>query len=76
MTIEEVLLHFKSGYQLCKKLGIEPTNFYIWKKQNFIPIRQQFLINKLIGSNMPIDFDKETMDQRLAKQNTHLNEAL
>jgi hypothetical protein len=65
MTIDEALIHFKSGYDLCKKLGITPTNYSKWKKQNFIPLKQQFLINQLTGANMPIDIDKEAMDVRI-----------
>ena len=33
MTLDEALRHFESGYQLCKKLGITPTNYSKWKKQ-------------------------------------------
>lgn len=68
MTLEEALDHFKSGYELCKKLGISPTNYSIWKKQNFIPLKQQFLINQLTGSNMPIDVDKASMDKRINQE--------
>lgn len=67
MTLEEALMHFESGYQLCKKLGITPTNYSKWKKQNFIPLKQQFLINQLTGIDMPIDIDKESMEKRLGK---------
>lgn len=68
MTLDEALVHFKSGYELCKKLGIAPTNYSIWKKQNFIPLKQQFLINKLIGIELPIDVDKEAMEKRINKE--------
>jgi len=65
MTLDEALHYFKSGYELCKKLGITPTNYSTWKKQNFIPLKQQFLINQLTGANMPIDVDKEAMKKRI-----------
>lgn len=65
MTLEEVLKHFDSGYQLCKQLGITPTNYSKWKKKNFIPLKQQFLINQLTGANMPIDVDKKSMEERI-----------
>lgn len=68
MTLDEALKHFDSGYQLCKKLGITPTNYSKWKKQNFIPLKQQFLINKLTGADMPIDLDSESMKERLNKR--------
>jgi len=69
MTLEEALEHFKSGYDLCKKLGITPTNYSKWKKQGFIPLKQQFLINKFTGLNLPIDLDKDAMDKRLMHYN-------
>ncbi len=67
MTIDEALQHFKSGYDLCKKLGITPTNYSKWKKQGFIPLKQQFLINQMTGANLPIDVDKQAMEERLNK---------
>lgn len=68
MTLDEALKHFESGYQLCKKLGITPTNYSKWKKQNFIPLKQQFLINQLTEANMPIDVDKESMNRRINQE--------
>lgn len=65
MTLEEALKHFKSGYDLCKKLDISYTNIVRWKKQNFIPLRQQFRINEITGLDMPIDLDKDAMECRL-----------
>ncbi|HEY2811783.1 MAG TPA: hypothetical protein VGJ00_10405 [Rhabdochlamydiaceae bacterium] len=65
MTIDEALVHFKSGYQMAKKLNLEPVNFYTWKRKNFIPLKQQFLINRLLGLNLPIDYDKEAMQARI-----------
>lgn len=65
MTIDEALAHFTTGYALCKKLNITPTNFYKWKKNGFIPLKQQFLINKITGLDLPIDLDKKAMEERL-----------
>jgi hypothetical protein len=45
----------------------EALHYFKWKKQNFIPLKQQFLINQLTGANMPIDVDKEAMEARLGK---------
>lgn len=68
MTIDEALKYFKSGYDLCKQLGITPTNYSKWKKQGFIPLKQQFLINQLTNANMHIDIDKKAMEGRLNKK--------
>jgi hypothetical protein len=65
MTLEEALEYFNSGYHLCQKLRITPTNAYKWKKNNFIPVKNQFLINKVIGEDLPIDMSKEEMEIRL-----------
>lgn len=67
MTIEEALKYFNSGYDLCNKLGIAHPNMVRWKKQNFIPLKQQLKINEITGVNMPIDMDKEAMEKRLNK---------
>jgi hypothetical protein len=66
MTLEEALHHFRSGYQLCQKLKIAPTNAYKWKKNNFIPVKNQFLINHVVGGVLPIDLDKDAMELRLS----------
>lgn len=65
MTIDEALSHFRSAYELCQKIKVAQSNFTRWKKQNFIPVAQQLKINQVTGVNMPIDFDKESMEQRI-----------
>lgn len=65
MTLEEALTQFNSGYHLCQKLGIKPSNYSKWKAQNWIPLKQQFLINEITGANLPIDLDKEAMEKRV-----------
>ena len=68
MTIDEALKYFNSGYDMCSKLHIQPSNYTRWKIQNFIPLKQQFLINKITGANMPIDLDIESMKKRLMEK--------
>jgi hypothetical protein len=65
MSIDEALKYFQSGYEMCARLEIRASNYTRWKKQNFIPLKQQFLINQLTGANMPIDLDKKAMEKRL-----------
>lgn len=66
MTLEEALQHFGTGYRLCKSLKVTATNAYKWKINNFIPLKQQFLINQLVGNKLPIDMNKEDMELRLS----------
>lgn len=65
MTLEEAMAYFKSGYELCKKLNISYSNLVRWKKQNYIPLKQQHRINEITGVNMPLDIDKEAMERRI-----------
>lgn len=68
MTIEEALKHFSSGYEICKTLKISQSNFTRWKAKNFIPLRQQMKINEVTGANMPIDIDKQAMEERIGRK--------
>ncbi len=65
MSIDEALKYFQSGYEMCSRLGIRPSNYTRWKVQNFIPLKQQLKINEITGANLPIDLDKESMDKRI-----------
>lgn len=65
MTLDEALQYFNSYYHLCKTLRIAPTNGYKWKRDGFIPVKNQFLINQLIESPLPIDMNKDEMKLRL-----------
>jgi hypothetical protein len=65
MNINEAIQYFGSGYELCKKLEIKSQNFYKWKKADWIPLKQQHKINDLIGGILPIDIDKEALNERL-----------
>lgn len=66
MTIEEALKYFQSGYEMCSKLGIRPSNYTRWKVQQFIPLKQQMKINEITQANLPIDMDKASLDKRMA----------
>lgn len=68
MTIEEALQYFNSGYDLSKQLNVSHSNVVRWKKQRFIPLRQQMKINEITGANMPIDIDKEAMEKRIGQK--------
>ena len=68
MSIDEALKYFKSGYEMCSKLGIRASNYTRWKIQNFIPLKQQLKINELTRAELPIDMDKKSMEERVGKK--------
>lgn len=68
MNVDEAIQHFTTGYDLCKKLGINSQNFYKWKKADWIPLKQQLKINALIGNILPIDIDKDASSKRISQQ--------
>ena len=57
MTIEEVLNIYKTAYQVCKVLDISRQNFTIWKKQGYIPYRQQLKIEILTEGKLKADLE-------------------
>ena len=65
MTVTEVLKHVSTGYQVCKGLKITPSNWYKWEKQNWIPLVKQRDINKVFNLDLPIDFTKKEMEDRI-----------
>lgn len=68
MSIDEALKYFQSGYEMCSRLGIRPSNYTRWKVQNFIPLKQQLKINEITDAKLPIDMDKESMEERINKK--------
>jgi len=58
MTFEEAVEWFGSMYQLCTSIKICPQNATRWKKQGYIPWKQQFRIAQFTeGELMPDDTD-------------------
>ncbi len=47
MTVEEVYEHYGSAWLVNKALGMSHGSFYAWKKRGFIPLIQQFRLEKL-----------------------------
>jgi hypothetical protein len=68
MTVDEAVIHFKSGYEMCKQLGILPVNYSKWKEKKFIPLKQQHRINEITKAQMPIDIDKKAMEERIGNR--------
>ena len=46
MTIEDVILHYGSIYQLQLKTGICSTNLKYWRKVGYIPLPMQHRIQR------------------------------
>lgn len=58
MTIEEVVAWFGNLNQACKSLNIASQNMTKWKKQGYIPWKQQFKIAVVTeGALMPDEED-------------------
>lgn len=58
MTIEEVIAWFGNLNQACLAIGIAPQNMTKWKKQGYIPLKQQFKIAVATdGELLPDDED-------------------
>lgn len=72
MTIDEALNHFRSAYELCKKIKVAQSNFTRWKAQGFIPVTQQLKINQITGANMPIDIDKKALKERILNKDVDI----
>lgn len=67
MNIDEALKYFKSGYELARLLNIRSQNIYKWKRENWIPLKQQHKINSLLQHKLPVDIDKQELEARLSK---------
>jgi hypothetical protein len=58
MTIEEVEAWFGNLHKACKAINIASQNMTKWKKQGYIPLKQQFrLAVATEGELMPDDID-------------------
>ena len=58
MSIDEVVLWFGNLNQVCIALNIASQNMTKWKKQGYIPYKQQFRIAQLTeGELLPDDDD-------------------
>ena len=57
MTLDEVIIHFGSGYRLCKVLGIRRQNYTQWKRKGGIPLLQQARIENVTGGKLKADYE-------------------
>lgn len=69
MNVDEALKHFKSGYDLCKKIGAHTSAFSRWKREGgWIPLEKQLEINRVTGLDLHIDLTKELLKKRIQKE--------
>ncbi len=47
MTLEDVLEHFGTGYNLEKLHGISHTNIRVWRAKGYVPIESQLRLERL-----------------------------
>lgn len=58
MTVDEVIDYFGNLNQACIALGIAPQNMTKWKKQGYVPHKQQFKLAYITdGELMPSEED-------------------
>lgn len=55
MTYEEVAEYYGSGYRISDKGGFSRGAPYNWKKQGYIPIETQMLIEQRTGGKLKAD---------------------
>lgn len=55
MNIEEVEDYFGNLNKACKALGITPQNMTKWRKQGYIPWKQQFRLAYLTEGKLILD---------------------
>lgn len=55
MSIEEVIEWFGNLNQVCIALNIAPQNMTKWKRQGYIPYKQQFRISQLTKGKLKPD---------------------
>ena len=57
MTYDEVAKYYGSGYRIADKGGFSRGAPYNWKKQGYIPIETQMLIEKRTGGELKASLD-------------------
>lgn len=57
MTLDEVIIHFESGYKLCQALGIRRQNYTQWKRKGRIPPLQQARIERVTGGKLKANYE-------------------
>jgi hypothetical protein len=70
MTIEEVEDYFGNLNQTCKALGITGQNMTKWRKQAYIPYKQQFRLAYLTNGDLLPDDEDPSVHLRKGKKNT------
>lgn len=52
MTIEDVLRHYGTGYNMNKVIGLAASNVVRWKKFGYVPILTQIRIEQLSNGKL------------------------
>ena len=66
MTYDEVVQHYGTAYKVSKDGGFSRGAPYNWKKQGFIPIETQMLIEKRTDGKLKASLlhcERETLDE-------------
>ena len=58
MSIDEAIAYFGNGNKLCKALKISRTNITNWRKIGYIPLFQQYRLERITKSELRADKDE------------------
>lgn len=47
MTLDEVKNYFKNYREFMNQTGLSHNNYYNWKKQGYVPLRRQLMLEEL-----------------------------
>lgn len=65
MNLEDAAHHYGNLSQVCIALGIKPQNMTKWKRQGYIPWKQQFKLAMLTeGELMPDEEDPQILKKQ------------
>jgi hypothetical protein len=71
MSIDEAVEWFGNLNQVCLALNIAPQNMTKWKKQGYIPLKQQFRIAILTKGELLTDNDDPYLVRNPKKPKKH-----
>ncbi len=66
MTLDEIRPHIPTMLKLAQELGLAKQTLTRWRKMDFIPVKQQYIIReKFPELNFVVDASKNQQDKRI-----------
>ena len=57
MTVDEVIKHYGTYYAAAKAVGVARQQASVWKKNNHIPMLQQYRFERLTNGKLVVEDD-------------------